>query len=131
MLTVAITWLITMISLGLATLLLPGIESKNTISFVITATLLGLINATLRPILWLLTAPLSVVTFGIFLLVINALMIKLAAAFVPGYRVNSFGTAFLAAIIMAITTAILVAGLILISGGELNIQSYHVEQYRL
>jgi len=93
-----IIWLATAIGLGFATLFVPGIKAKNFFAFLIAAAVLGLINTSLRPALWFLTAPLSVVTFGIFALVINALMIMLAAALVPNFEVKSFGSAFWGAV---------------------------------
>lgn len=97
-----ITWLATAVGLGFATLIIPGIKANNFLAFLIAAAVLGLINAFIRPALWLLTAPLSVLTFGLFALVINALMIMLAAVLVPNFAVKGFGSAFLGAIIMAL-----------------------------
>jgi len=128
MLMILLTWLVTVLGLGLATLLLPGIQAKNTVSFLAAATVLGLMNATLRPVLWLLTAPLAMVTFGIFILVINALIIKMSAALVPGYEVKSFGTAFLAAIIMLLTTAVSMVLIALMSGADISIQTFQYSQ---
>jgi putative membrane protein len=125
---ILLTWLVTVLGLGFATLLLPGIQAKNTVSFLAAATVLGLMNATLRPILWLLTAPLAMVTFGIFILVINALIIKLSAALVPGYEVKTFGTAFLAAIIMLLTTAVSMVMIALLSGADISIQTFQYSQ---
>jgi putative membrane protein len=106
MIALFIAWLSTAIGLGIATLLVSGIQSKNFIAFFLTATVLGLINAFIRPALWFLTAPLSILSFGLFALVINALMIMLAAAFVPKFEVKGFGSAFLGAVIMAIVGVI-------------------------
>jgi putative membrane protein len=66
------------------------------------ALILGLVNAFIRPVLWLLTLPLTVLTFGLFALVINALMIMLTAAMVKGFEVDGFGSALLAALVMAL-----------------------------
>jgi len=122
-----IAWLATAIGLGISTLILSGIKSKNFLSFLIAATVLGLINAFLRPALWFLTAPLSVVTLGLFALVINALMIMLAAALVPGFEVKSFGNAFLAAVIMAILGVIGVIAVPLLTGAEINWTTYEYQ----
>jgi putative membrane protein len=122
-----IAWLATAIGLGLSTLIISGIKSKNFLSFLIAATVLGLINAFLRPALWFLTAPLSVVTFGLFALVINALMIMLAAALVPGFEVKSFGSAFLAAVIMAILGVIGFISVPLLTGAEINWTTYEYQ----
>jgi len=119
-----IVWLATVLGLGIATLITPGIKAKSFLTFLIAATVLGLINAFIRPVLWLLTAPLSVLTFGLFVLVINALMIMLAAALVPGFEVKGFGSALLAAIIMAVVGVIGFIAVALLTGADINWYSY-------
>ncbi len=126
-----IAWFVTAIGLGFATLIIPGIKAQNFLSFLFAAAALGLINAFLRPALWFITAPLSVLTFGIFALVVNALMIMLAAALVPGFEVKSFGSAFLGAIIMAILGVLGFISLPLLTGADINWYSYeyHSQTY--
>lgn len=94
-------WLITAIGLWLVIFLVPGIRAKSTGDLIIAALVLGIINALIRPLLWILTLPLTVITFGIFALFINALMIKVTAAIVPGFEIDRFSDALLAAFIMA------------------------------
>jgi putative membrane protein len=129
MIELLITWLATAIGLGFATLLISGIKAKNIFAFVIAAAVLGLINTFIRPALWFLTAPLSVVTFGLFALVINALMIMLAATLVPNFEVKSFGSAFLGAIIMAIIGVIGFISIALLSGADINWYSYEYHSH--
>jgi putative membrane protein len=124
MIELLIVWLATVLGLGIATLITPGIKAKSFITFLIAAAVLGLINAFIRPVLWLLTAPLSVLTFGLFVLVINALMIMLAAALVPGFEVKGFGSALLAAIIMAVVGVIGFIAVALLTGADINWYSY-------
>jgi putative membrane protein len=124
MMTLLITWLATAIGLGFATLIIPGIKANNIPAFLIAAAVLGLINAFIRPALWFLTAPLSVLTFGLFALVINALMIMLAAAMVPNFEVKGFGSAFLGAIIMALIGIIGFIVMPLFTGADINWYSY-------
>ncbi len=126
-----VAWLSTAIGLGFATLIVSGIKAQSFLSFIIAAAVLGLINAFIRPVLWFLTAPLSVVTFGLFALVINALMIMLAAALVPNFEVKSFGSAFLGAIIMAIIGVIGFISIPLLTGADINWYSYeiHTQSY--
>lgn len=95
-------WAITTVGLGIVTLLLPGVRAKSIGIFLVAALILGLVNAFIRPVLWLLTMPLTVLTFGLFALVINALMIMLTSALVKGFEVDGFGSALLAALIMAL-----------------------------
>jgi len=127
MMTLFIAWLSTAIGLAFATLMVPGIQAKNAVAFVIAAMALGLINAFLRPVLWFLTAPLSVLTLGLFALVINALMIMLAAAVVPNFNVKGFASAFLGAIIMAIIGMLGFILLPLFTGAEINWYSYQYQ----
>ncbi|MFV9616025.1 MAG: phage holin family protein [Gammaproteobacteria bacterium] len=122
-----ITWLATAIGLGCATLIIPGIKANNFLAFLIAAAVLGLINAFIRPALWFLTAPLSVLTFGLFALVINALMIMLAAALVPNFEVKGFGSAFMGAIIMALIAIIGFIIMPLFTGADINWYSYEYQ----
>ena len=124
MITLLVVWVATLIGLGIAALVAPGIKAKSFITFIIAATVLGLINASIRPLLWLLTAPLSVLTFGLFVLVINALMIMLTAALVPGFEVKGFGNALLGAIIMAVIGVIGFIAVALLTGADINWYSY-------
>ncbi len=131
MIALFITWLATAIGLGFATLIISGIRANNFLAFIIAAAVLGLINVFIRPALWFLTAPLTVVTFGLFALVINALMIMLAAALVPGFEVKSFGSALLAAIIMAIIGVIAFIAMPLLTGADVTWHSYEYHSQAL
>lgn len=113
-------WLATAIGLGIATLIIPGIRIDNVTAFLLAAIVLGLINAFIRPVLWFLTIPLTVVTFGLFTLVINALMIMLTAAIVPGFEVKGFGSAFLCALLMVVLGIIGFIAMPLLSGADIN-----------
>ena len=131
LITLLIAWLATAIGLGFAILIVSGIQVKNLSGFIIAAAALGVINAFLRPVLWFLTAPLSVLSFGIFALIINALMIMLAASIVPNFTVKGFGSAFWGALIMAIVGAIAFIAVPLLSGADINWYSYeyHTQTY--
>jgi putative membrane protein len=95
-------WGITSLSLWVASFIFHGISFTNKKSLLISALLLGLVNAVVRPVIIILTIPLTLVTFGFFLLVINALMMLLVSALVPGFRVSGFWTAFFASIVVTI-----------------------------
>ncbi|MDT8283129.1 MAG: phage holin family protein [Gammaproteobacteria bacterium] len=129
---ILIAWFATAIGLGFAILIVPGLKVKNLVAFIAAAAALGLINAFIRPVLWFLTAPLSVLTFGLFTLVINALMIMLATALVPNFEVKGFGSAFLAAIIMAIIAVIGFVFIPFLTGADINWMSYeyHSQSYQ-
>jgi putative membrane protein len=95
-------WGITALSLWVASLVFKGLKFDTVSSLVIAALLLGLANAIVRPLLIVLTLPLTLVTFGLFILVINALMILLVAKLVKGFTVSSFWTAFFASILISL-----------------------------
>ena len=79
-----------------------GVEVSGIGSALIGALVLGLVNALVRPVMVFLTFPLTIVTFGLFLLVVNALMLWLMAALVPGIRVRGFGAAFFGSLLLTI-----------------------------
>ncbi|MFZ5590967.1 MAG: phage holin family protein [Bacillota bacterium] len=91
------------LSLLLADYLVPGIHFSGIGAALVAAVVLGVVNTLLRPLLIILTLPLSVLTLGIFVLVINGVCFALTAALVPGFQVYSFGGAFWG----ALTTGIL------------------------
>ena len=95
-------WGITALSLWVAGLVFHGISFSNKKSLLVSALLLGFANAVIRPAIIFLTIPLTLITFGFFLLVINALMMLLVSALVPGFKVSGFWTAFFASIFIAV-----------------------------
>jgi len=103
-------WLVTALGLWIVTKMVAGVRAQSAGDLLLAALVLGIMNAFIRPLLWALTMPLTVLTFGLFALIINGFMIKLTAAIVPGFEVNSFGDAVLAAIIMVL---LVVGGFIL------------------
>lgn len=100
-------WLISTASLIIVAYLIPGIEIRGLGAALIAAIVIGLVNATIGFILKILTLPLTVVTLGLFWLVINALMLQLAAALVPGFYVSGFWSAFFGAIILSLVNMVL------------------------
>jgi putative membrane protein len=114
---ILIRWLITTAAVLLVPYLVSGVQVKGLGSALIAAAILGIMNALVRPVLILLTLPLTIVTLGFFILIINALLFQLAGAIVPGLHVASFWSAFFASIIVSIVSWIMnfvVAG----GGGE-------------
>ncbi len=81
--------------------LLPGITVQGAGAALLAAFVLGILNAILRPILVLLTLPLTLLTFGLFLLVVNALLLTLVSGLVPGFEVHGFGTAIVGSIVIS------------------------------
>jgi len=95
------------IAIAAAAAILPGVSISGFWSAVLTAVILGLINAFIKPVLIILTLPVNILTLGLFTLIINALLIMLAAAIVPGLQVDSFWWALLYGVILAIISWIL------------------------
>jgi putative membrane protein len=117
-------WAITAISLWVASRVFKGLQFEDTSSLILSALLLGFANAVVKPLLIVLTLPLTLVTFGLFLLVINALMILLVARLVEGFRVSSFWTAFFASIFISLLS-ILIGAFVLGGGPEMQIEMPH------
>lgn len=111
-------WAITALSLWLASRVFRGISFADTSSLVISALLLGFANAIVKPLVIVLTLPLTLVTFGLFLLVINALMILLVSALVRGFKVSGFWTAFFASIFIAVLSWVIGAFVLVGSGPD-------------
>lgn len=115
-----IHWAITALSLWAASRIFDGIRFGQTSDLVVAALLLGFANAMVKPILIVLTFPLTLLTFGLFLLVINALMIMLVSSLVRGFTVSSFWTAFFASIFISLLSAFM-GGILLSDGGQTDI----------
>jgi len=98
--------LIIVLGLYLASALIPGVHIVGTGSMIIAALLLCLVNAIIRPIAFVLTLPITVVTLGLFLLVLNAAMFGLVAAMLDGFVVDGFWSAIFGAIIVSVTSTI-------------------------
>ena len=101
-----IVWLATAATLYVLVQIHMGIEASSLRAVVVASVVLGLVNLIIRPIVRLLTLPLRLITLGLFGFVINALMLWLAAALVPGFRVNGFMPALWASIILAIVSGV-------------------------
>jgi len=96
--------LITALGLWIADQLLPGIEFTSTSALVISALLLGIVNAVIRPIILILTLPLTVLTLGLFILVVNGISLKIVDWLVPGFVVSSLSSAVVGAVIVGLTS---------------------------
>jgi len=98
--------LITMLGLFLASRLIPGVGLDGAGNFIIAALLLGLANAFVRPVMFLLTLPLTIVTLGLFIFILNAAMFGLVAALLDNFYVSGFWSALFGAIIVSITSIV-------------------------
>lgn len=96
--------LITAFGLWVADAILPGVRADDIISLWFAALLLGLINAFVRPVIVILTLPITFLTLGLFLFVVNGALLLLVARLVPTFHVSGLGTAILATVIVGATS---------------------------
>ena len=100
--------LISAVAVYVASLFIPGISVTGGVStYLVVAIVLGLLNAFVKPILTILTIPITLLTLGLFLIVINVLMVYLAAYLVPGFSVSGFIAALLFSIVVSIVTSLI------------------------
>jgi putative membrane protein len=97
-------WLITALALAIADYLLPGIHFTSWLALAVAALVLGFINAIVRPVLVLVTLPITILTLGLFYFVVNGLAFALAAAIVPGFVIDSFGWAVIGALVVSLAS---------------------------
>lgn len=100
----AIRLLIGALGLWLAARLVPGIQIAGGWTLVWAAVLLGVVNAVVRPVVVLLTLPVTLLTLGLFLWLVNAGMLGLVAALLDGFRIAGLGSALLGALIVSVTS---------------------------
>lgn len=94
-------WIFSALAIGIAAYIVPGVNITLA-GALIAAVVLGALNLFIRPILLILTLPINILTLGLFSLVINALLVMLAAAIVPGFGVPGFWTAFFFALVLVV-----------------------------
>ncbi len=102
-----LTWLLTALALVITANLVPGFRIDSFPAALVAAVVLGLVNAIIRPILVLLTLPITFVTLGLFLFVVNALTIWLAGSITPGFHVDNFIPALVGSIVLTIVASVL------------------------
>lgn len=100
-------WFVSALALLLAAYLVPGIEIAGFYSALVVALILGLINAIIRPVLIILTLPITLLTLGLFTLIINALLFWFVSLFVRGFTVHGFTAAFMGALVISVVSWIM------------------------
>jgi putative membrane protein len=95
---------ISALGLWVASEVFAGLKFESTSKLIVAAVLLGIVNAFVRPLAFILTLPLTVLTLGLFLLVLNAAMVALVAWIVPGFEISGFWTAVGAALIVSLVS---------------------------
>jgi putative membrane protein len=87
--------IVSALTVMIAAYILPGINVDGFFAALVTAVVIGIVNAFLKPFLTVITLPITILTLGLFSLIVNALLVELVAAIVPGFHVASFGSAVL------------------------------------
>jgi len=102
MLRLLFNWLLSAVALLIVSRVVTGFRVDSLATAMIAALVFGLLNATVGLLLKLVTLPLTILTFGVFLLVVNGLVLELASGFVPGFHIYGFGAAFWGAAVLAV-----------------------------
>jgi putative membrane protein len=100
-------WVVTALAVWITARIVPGFYVDGAAAALIAAVIIGLVNATLGLFLKVITLPLTILTLGLFWLIINALMLELASAFVPGFHIRNFAAAFWGGIVLSIVNMLL------------------------
>ena len=100
------SWIANTLSLWLLDVMLSGIAFSDMTALLATGLVLGILNATIKPLLKVISLPVTVLTLGLFSLIINALVLELAFNLIGGTYISSFGTAIWAALLLGILNAI-------------------------
>ncbi len=100
-------WLLASLSLMITAYLVPGVHVNSFFSALIASVIIGLVNITVWPLLIFFTLPLTILTFGLFLFVVNGLALWIAAAFSPGFAINGIFPAIIGSIVLTIVGAII------------------------
>jgi putative membrane protein len=100
-------WLLSGLAVWIVAQVVPGFYVRGVFAALIAALVIGFINATVGAVLKILTFPLTLITLGLFWFVINALMLELASALVPGFQVRGFFAAFVGAILLSLVNMML------------------------
>ena len=102
-----VTWLLSALAIGITAYIVPGLAIDGATAAIIAAAILGFVNAIVRPLLVFATLPLTIVSFGAFLLVINAISIWLVGAWTAGFTVGGFFPALLGSIVLSFVSSLL------------------------
>lgn len=98
--------LLTALTLLLVSRIIPGIEVDNLYAAIVASLILGLLNLFVKPILVILTLPITILTLGFFMFVINASLFLFAASFIQGFRVDGFLTALIGSLVVSIVSSL-------------------------
>lgn len=102
-----ITWFLSALALFITSRIVSGFEIKSLGSAFAASAIVGLLNITLRPLLFILTLPINILTLGLFTFVLNALMLKIAAKFLKGFDIPGWSPAIIGAIVLSLVNMII------------------------
>jgi len=100
-------WLVSALALWIVAQIVPGIEVRDFGAALVATIIIGIVNAVAGPVLRFVAWPLTILTLGLFLLVINAALLKLASLFTPGFKVRGFFSAVVGSLVLTVLTWIL------------------------
>ncbi len=104
---ILISWLANAVIIVLATYFVPGVHIESFVTALVVAVVLGILNITVKPLLSLLTLPITLLTLGLFGLVLNAVMLLIADALVPGFKIDNFVAGLIYSLILSVLNMIL------------------------
>lgn len=102
-----VRWLLSAVSLMVVAYFVPGFNVRGIFSALIAAAVIGFVNATLGLLVKVITFPLTIITLGLFLIVVNALMLRISAMFVPGFNVSGWRPALIGAVLLSLVSSLL------------------------
>ncbi len=104
---IVVSWFVSALALWMVAQIIPGIEVRGFGAALLATIVIAFVNATLGTVLKVLTFPLTALTLGLFLLVVNAFLLKLASLFTPGFSVRGFLSAVFGSLVLTILTTVL------------------------
>lgn len=104
---ILVNWIINALVIMVAAYLLPGVHVENYLTALVLALVMGILNILVKPVLIFLTLPITILTFGFFLFVVNALMVVVASHIVPGFSVDGFMWAVLFSVVISAINLVL------------------------
>jgi putative membrane protein len=102
---ILINWIISAMVIFIVAYILPGVHVLNFVSALAVALVLGILNAFIKPVLLILTLPITILTLGLFALILNAVLILVVGMVVPGFKVDGFLWAFIFGIVLSVANA--------------------------
>lgn len=104
---IMVSWFVSAVALWIVAQVIPGIQVRSIGSALVATIVIAVVNSTIGPVLKFFAFPLIFLTLGLFLLVVNALLLKLASVFTPGFKVHGFLSAVAGSLVLTILTAVL------------------------